>query len=102
MEDRQKVYIKGDLERGNEVIKILTDLGGRNIHCYASDSYDCYYYINPDGVIAYESTKKSVAYPFIRDFYKEISLPKWKPKYKEHYYRIDWVGKVVDDTWYGI
>ena len=28
MEDKQKVYIKGNIERGDEVIKYLEDLGG--------------------------------------------------------------------------
>lgn len=32
MEDRQKVYIKGDRSRGDEIIKLLEDLGGHN--CY--------------------------------------------------------------------
>ena len=32
MEDRQKIYIKGNLKRGEEIIKILTDLGGNNSH----------------------------------------------------------------------
>lgn len=29
MEDRQKVYIKGDRSRGDEIIKLLEDLGGK-------------------------------------------------------------------------
>ena len=32
MEDKQKVYIKGDPNRCDEIIKILEDLGGHN--CY--------------------------------------------------------------------
>lgn len=32
MEDEQKVYIKGDPNRCDEIIKILKDLGGHN--CY--------------------------------------------------------------------
>ena len=31
MEDKQKVYIKGNIERGDEVIKYLEDLGGGTI-----------------------------------------------------------------------
>lgn len=36
----------------------------------------------------------------VKEFYKEIKLPKWKPKYKERYYRINWKGAVVETTWY--
>ena len=32
MKDEQRVYIKGNLKRGNEVIKYLENLGGRNSH----------------------------------------------------------------------
>lgn len=32
MEERQKVYIKGDPNRGEEVIKALTDLGAINLN----------------------------------------------------------------------
>ena len=37
----------------------------------------------------------------IKEFYKEIKLPKWKPKNNEYYYRITWIGKVAEDIWYG-
>lgn len=30
MEEKQKVYIKGDPKRGDEVIRTLEDLGGKN------------------------------------------------------------------------
>ena len=39
-------------------------------------------------------------FSFIEEFYKEINLPKWKPRYKEHYYRINWMGAIVDDIWH--
>lgn len=95
MKDGQKVYIRGNSERGNEVIKTLKDLGGSNLYFYYGDDDTGYYYINPNGVIAYASTKESAAYPFLREFYKEIKLPRWKPKYKERYYRISWEGSVI-------
>lgn len=99
MTEAWKVYIKGVPDRGNEVIKTLEDSGGSNPYLYHGDNNNVYYYINPDGVIDYASNDRSVAYPFLREFYKEIKLPRWKPKYKERYYRISWEGRVVDDTW---
>lgn len=100
MEDKQRVYIKGDRNRGNEIIKLLEDLGGKNTYRYNGEDDNIYYYIAPDGVI------KVVAYtyeifPFIEEFYKEIKLPRWKPKNNEYYYRITWLGEVAEDIWYG-
>lgn len=34
MKDKQKIYIKGSIERGNEVIKYLENSGGCNSHCH--------------------------------------------------------------------
>lgn len=99
MKENQRVYIRGNSERGGEVIKTLKDLGGSNLNFYFGDDNTGYYYINPNGVIIHASTEESTAYPFLREFYKEIKLSRWKPKYKERYYRISWEGRVVDDTW---
>ena len=99
MEDRQKIYIRGNSERGGEVIKTLENLGGNNPCRYHGIDYTAYYYINPDGEIAYAYNNGDI-YPFLREFYKEIKLPRWKPKYKESYYRIDWKGSIVDDIWH--
>ena len=81
MEDKQKVYIKGNPSRGDEVIKALTDLGGSNIHSHTGASNDTYYYISPNGVINVAAPDGEVCYPFLKEFYKEIKLPeikKWK------------------------
>ena len=81
MEDKQKVYIKGDTYRGEEVIKALENLGGINAEHYYGNDYSGYYYINHKGEIAYVSTKKGEVYTFLQEFYKEIKLPdikKWK------------------------
>ena len=100
MEDKQKVYIKGNAERGDEVIKIITDYGGRNPLNYYGDDIYGYYYISPNREIWHTCSERSQAYHFIKEFYKEIKLPKWKPKYEEHYYRINCKGAVVETTWY--
>lgn len=97
MKEKQKIYIKGDSERGDEVIKALTDLGGKNINDFAGNHSDTYYFINPNGYIAISTP---TLLPYIKEFYKEIKLPRWKPKYKERYYRINWRGAVVDDIWH--
>lgn len=89
MEDRQKVYIKGDSKRGDEVIKLLEDLGGHNTLSYNGKNEDAYYFINPDGIIDSVFPFRSGAFPFIKEFYKKISLPRWKPKNEESYYFID-------------
>ena len=81
MEDKQKVYIKGNSKRGDEIIKNLTDLGAINPNHYCGNDNTACYYINPNGEIAYASFKGSVAYPFLQEFYREIKLPeikKWK------------------------
>ena len=103
MKDEQKVYIRGNSERSGEVIKTLKDLGGSNLYAYFGDDDTGYYYINPNGVIAHASAKESTTYSFLREFYKEIKLlPKWKPEYREHFYCINWMGTVVETTWYDI
>ena len=101
MKDERRVYIKGNYERGSEVIKTLEDLGGKNLHSFLGTDTTVYYFIDPKGVIDTTSnTFGNVIFPYIKEFYKEIKLPKWKPKYKERYYRINWKGAVVGTTWY--
>jgi hypothetical protein len=99
MEDNQKVYIRGNEKRGAEVIKILTDLGGRNSHSMDGGNVNAYYFINPNGIISNSYSCGDNVFSFVREFYKEIKLLRWKPKYKESYYCISWEGRVVDDTW---
>lgn len=73
MKAEQKVYIKGNPKRGDEVIKLLTDLGASNPnHYYGSDTG--FYYINSNGEIAYTSTKRSAVYSLLRESYKRIKL----------------------------
>lgn len=99
MEDYQKVYIKGDSKRGKEVIKLLTDLGASNPLNYYGDDTFGYYYISPNGEIWHTCSEKSQAYHFIKEFYKEIELPIWKPKYDEDYYFISSKGVITLGRW---
>lgn len=77
MEDKWKVFIKGDNDRGDEVIKLLTDLGANNSNNYYGINSNGYYYINSNGEIAYAVSERHL----LHDFYTEIKLPerkKWK------------------------
>lgn len=99
MKRNQRVFIKGDNKRGAEVIKTLEDLGGYNSDCLDGHNSNNYYFIAPDETIS-NTGASSLVFSFIKEFYKEISLPRWKPKNKEHFYCINWMGTVVETAWY--
>ena len=102
MKQNQRVYIKGDSKRGKEVIKFLEKLGGRNAYHFDGHNIDAYYFITPKGVIANSSPlDKSGIFSYVKEFYKEIKLPRWKPKYNELYYSVSWSGRIMSDKWYG-
>lgn len=103
MKAEQRVYIKGDFERGKEVIKILEDLGGKNINNLNGEDNSIYYYINPKGAITIVyNGNESTTLSFIKEFYKEIKLPRWNPEYKSLYFYIDTRGQVMSDLWYNM
>ena len=84
MENRQRVFIRGIEGRGNEVIKVLTDLGGTNEFLYGTNE-DLLYFIKHDGIIDNVYLSSETA-KIIMDSYREIKLDeKWKPKEKEAY-----------------
>lgn len=106
MEDKQKVYIKGNAERGDEVIKLLKDLGGRDSYSLYDDgtNENIYYFIGPDGEICGVSKEEHTLYSFIKEFYKEIKLERWKPKNEDCYYYLDdrlRIIKSIVNCWYG-
>ena len=100
MENKQKVYIKGNPSRGNEVIKTLEDLGGRSMGNFDGKSTNIYYLINPDGGIGAVSIFDTLILPFIKEFYKEIKLPRWKPEYAKRFFYINPSGIVGVNVWY--
>lgn len=103
MEDKQKVYIKGNPKRGKDVINFLKDLGGRNTKLLLGVKENAYYFINPNGVIDYDYNYTfSPIIPYVKEFYKEITLPRWKPEYREIYYFIDCDGIIVEEVWYNL
>ena len=100
MKDEWKVYIKGDPTRGNEIIKLLTNLGGTNNMHYTGTDEDAIYFIDTKGEIDWTSNSNtSMILPYIKEFYKEMKLPRWKPKYYENYYFINYKGMVMRSTW---
>lgn len=77
MKEEWKVFIRGVEGRGNEIIKILTDLGAEN-NSEWTDKYmsSCYiYFINHKGNISSASINSESA-KIIMDNYREIKLPK--------------------------
>ena len=102
MEDKQKVYIKGDSKRGDEVIKFLEDLGGYN--CCSLDGHNSnnYYYIAPDGSINNITYPANLIFSFVKEFYKEVELPRWKPEHTGRYYYITTKGEIMEEVWYNI
>lgn len=89
MKEKWKVYIKGVPGRGDEVIKILEDLGAKNLFDYDGNKLIYLYYIWHDGSIHVELIDNEYG-QIIMDNYRELYLPeKWKdgdilfsPRYK--------------------
>lgn len=100
MEEKQRVYIKGNPKRGDEVIKLLENLGGYNLYYYYGEDDAACYYINPNGEICCANTKENAAYPFLMEFYKEIKLPRWKPEFGDYYYFINLRGEILRCEWF--
>ena len=82
--EKMRVWIRGNKERGSEVIKALTDLGGENNYKETGKSDDCIYYIDfyMNSNIITSDYIESQPSRFVANLYNEIKLP-WKPKDKE-------------------
>ena len=101
MKQNQRVYIKGDPKRGAEVIKFLENLGGYNSYHLDGHNSNNYYFIDPIDETINNIGAPSLVFSFVKEFYKEIKLPRWKPKYNELYYSVSWSGRIMSDKWYG-
>ena len=81
MKQEMKVWIRGNSERGKEVIKMLEDLGGNNIYYHSGNEYyldseiiGTIYTISHDkAIIMSYSTQEEIA-KIIMEEYKEIKL----------------------------
>uniref|UniRef100_UPI0040274E13 hypothetical protein n=1 Tax=Prevotella sp. TaxID=59823 RepID=UPI0040274E13 len=80
MEQKQKVWIRGVEGRGDEVIKMLTDLGAKNRGGFVGNDPNRVYYITTDGAIA--CTRDGVIIKTLKNCCREIKLPeKWVTGY---------------------
>ena len=79
--ENMRVWIRGNKERGEEVIKALTDLGAKNINKRSGECEDAIYSVDKHNKIDCLSTDSDIA-SLVVNFYKEIKLP-YKPKDKE-------------------
>ena len=79
MEEKQKVWIRGVKDRGEEVINALENLGGKNKYGYTGVDDARVYFISHKGNIALMNAEVEWAH-IIMDNYKEIKLPaqQWK------------------------
>lgn len=80
MKQEWQIYIKGNSSRGDEVINILKQHGGKPIRPDAvSGTIDAaIYYIDHDGIITFSTVDKETT-KIIMDKYREIKLPEqWK------------------------
>lgn len=101
MKEELRIYTKGSASRGDEIIMFLEDLGGRNSNALHGYDIDAYYFINPKGIISkIYPTDDTGVFTYIKEFYKEIGIPRWKPKYKGFFYYFNVLGKVLRNTWY--
>lgn len=77
MKDEQKVYIRGVEGRGDEVLKMLEERGGK--HLYDGGNQPArIYFIGYDGMV-YSAPIESVTGKILMDCYIELHLPeKWK------------------------
>lgn len=73
----KKVFIRGNSERGSEVIKMLEDLGGVNSSCLKGKGELRLYYVNKDNQIKYV-LPESESGIIIQECFKELYLPKKK------------------------
>lgn len=69
-----KKYIKGNDQRGAEVIKALEKLGGKNKTNFSGGFSNCFYYINEDNIIDLFN-ESSISGKLMQEFFEEIKLP---------------------------
>lgn len=79
MEERQRVWVRGVENRGEEVIQYLESLGGRNAYLQDGNNPNRIYYIDHNLYISYENYDCETS-KIIRDYYKEYILPEYQFK----------------------
>ena len=77
MKDEQRVFIRGVEGRGDEVIKMLEEHGGKNCHVDGADS-ECLYFIDHEGLVSLAIIDSEFG-KIIMDNYTDLHLPeKWR------------------------
>lgn len=92
-----KKYIKGNKERGAEVIKALEELGGENRMNLNGEVFNSIYYIREDNVIDILS-KSYFAGKIIQECFEEIKLPEKLNIAIKEPKQIYWFRATKDDT----
>jgi hypothetical protein len=75
----KRVYYRGDEKRGDEIIKALKELGGKNSKCFNGKSNTLYYFIGDDNIISVINEEDKDAAFLLKQFYTEAFLPE-EPK----------------------
>lgn len=92
-----KKYIKGNKERGAEVIKALEELGGKNKANFNGEDCNCLYYIREDSVI--DVLQESFfAGAIMQECFEEIKLPEQFNIVIKEPKQIYWFRATKDDT----
>ena len=97
----KKVFIRGDKERGSEVIKMLEDLGGINRYSYvycAGARENALYYINKDNQIDCALLESNIGL-VIQECFEELHLPEPAEKLPNTWE--EWVklnSKIADES----
>lgn len=92
-----KKYIKGNAQRGAEVIKALEELGGKNKVNLNGEDCNCLYYIGENNVI--EPLHKSFfAGKLVQECFEEIKLPEKLNIAIKEPKQIYWFRATKDDT----
>ena len=92
----KKVFIRGNKERGSEVIKMLEDLGGVNSLCLKGKGELRLYYVNKDNQIKYV-LPESESGILIQECFEELHLPEKKELPNSWKEWIEQNSKVADE-----
>lgn len=100
MKEEWKVFIRGVEGRGDEVIKVLIDLGGKNPFFCEGSNPKALYYIGHDGNIHFDNDNTEHGL-IIMDDYKEIGqTEKWKPSVGDRCWMVASNGRVNMFLWF--
>ena len=67
-----KIAIKGHITRGKEVIQILKNLGGINIHNHLGNNFGAYYELHGNSIVCMSTKSDNYKYYTLEEFEKEF------------------------------